>query len=135
MLGRFLAGSLLIALLLAVLGCGSKPKVPIVQVSGKLVNADKEVPGVLITFWPEEGLPNSFPSVSMADGTFSLACPKGRYSVTLQAPGATVPTPDAPPCTVKIPEHYQRREDSPLKVELLKDKNDDVTLVIGEKIR
>jgi hypothetical protein len=115
----------------------SRPKTlptPLAAVEGKVIRAGKPLPGVLITFWPQErerqGTGKLGPVVSETDGSFRLTSSPGRYKVTVIAPpqgaGApglesgrpTVPSRRVKTSTVAISERYATPASTPLAVDV-----------------
>jgi hypothetical protein len=98
--GRPWASSLLagVGLLVALVGCSSKPLEP-VPVSGKVeYQGGKPVGVVMLAFHPQDDSnKKTFPTTETdKDGKFSFTCLKGRYKVTIAAIPKGHASADAP---------------------------------------
>jgi hypothetical protein len=88
---RLITTAALFALAVALVGCGSKPK--LVTVTGKVTHKGKAVTGGSVWFHPEggdDGKPEKMSGQLQLDGTFTAktfphgdGMPPGKYKVTL----------------------------------------------------
>jgi hypothetical protein len=119
-------------LVVTLVGCrGALKPLPVVAVQGKVTDkVEKPVAGVVVQFWPtDEALQQRMkPAQAMVDehGQFQLACPPGKYKVTVFAPPQAGPrtlegTPSGPPAAQKsasIPEVFRQPSTTWLTVDV-----------------
>jgi hypothetical protein len=129
-------------------GCAGGPSPPpSVPVKGRVMQQGNALPGVVLTFWPQEqrlqALTKPPSGISESDGTFQISCPQGPYKVTAVAPppSESVPTLEtksrkspaervARPMS-SIPELYSSPVETPLQVVVPAAGVDDLILTIA----
>jgi hypothetical protein len=113
---------------------------PLVPVKGKIVNQSKEpLALVLVLFWPRQrsdpNLPPHYDDGTQKDGSFSVHCPPGEYTVTV----TRIPTHggaggvEGPPGAARLKDTDPRYADpqlSPWTVTVPEGGKDDVLLTI-----